>query len=260
MKKISRAGRLSRIAGLLLLAATSGQAGATPEEIQVYMDEINAPGEFGLDVHNNYVVSGSRIPDYSGAQAPRHVFRITPEFSYGLTRNWELGGYLLFSRDGNGHSTIDGEKLRLKFLASRPADQAFFWGANLEVGRVERRLDENPWNAELKGMLGYHGERWTFAVNPNIDWKISGPVASPASFHLDSKIAYKIDQDFELGVESYNEFGPIRHMGHFNQQSQTVFGVLDTKVHGWDLNLGIGRGLTSVSDRWILKAIVNVPF
>lgn len=224
------------------------------------MDEINAPKKFGLDIHTNYVLSSRRLLDYIGEQAPMHVLRVTPEFSYGLTANWELGGYILVSRTSNNNTSIDGEKIRLKYLASQEPGQAYFWGANLEVGRVAHRIDENPWNAELKAMFGFHGDRWTLATNANIGWKISGPAASPAGFRLDSKIAYKTDHGFEVGLESYNEFGPIKNMGHLNQQSQTLFAVLDINVRGWDLNLGIGRGMTSASDRWILKTIVNVPF
>lgn len=259
MKKTSMKFNLIRLLCLMLWGATGTYAWAASEEIQVYMDEINAPKEFGVDIHANYVLSGRRIPDYPGAQAPGHVFRMTPEFSYGLSANWELGAYILLSRS-SGNTTVDGEKVRLKFLATKAQDQAYFWGGNLELGRVAYRLEENPWNAELKGMFGYRHGNWTLATNPNISWKISGPVPSPSSFHLDSKIAYKTEHGFELGLESYNEFGPIRSMGHFGQQNQVLFGVVDANVQGWDLNLGIGRGLTSVSDRWILKVILNLPF
>ncbi len=250
---------LRRVVGVLALAA-GANAVAAPEEIQVYMDEMGAPGEFGLDVHANYVISGSSVSDYPGAQPPAHVFRLTPEFSYGLTPNLELGAYILTSRDGRGNTAVDGQKLRLKFIAPRTDGQAYFWGANLEVGRVSHRLDENPWNAELKGIFGYRAERWTFAVNPNIDWKVSGPAPSPTIFHFDSKIAYKTRHGYDIGAESYNEFGELRHMGHLNRQSQTLFGVIDTSIHGWDLNVGVGRGLTPASDRWLLKAIIGVPF
>ncbi len=233
---------------------------AAPEEIQIYMDEINAPDEIGLDIHTNYVLSGKRTPDYLGAQPPGHVFRVTPELSYGLTANWELGGYVLMSHAPGENSIVDGEKIRIKFLADKASGQSYFWGANLEVGRVSTRLDQNPWNAELKGMLGLHTQRWTIATNPNIAWKISGPVDNPVSFHLDSKIAYKTDAEFSVGLESYNEFGPLSHLGHTDSLSQTVFAVVDTAALGFDLDVGLGRGLTSVSDRWLLKAIINVPF
>ena len=95
MKKAFPGSGISRLAGMILLGAASSVAWAAPEEIQVYMDEMNAPREVGLDVHSSYVFSGSKVPDYPGAQGPRHVFRVTPEFSYGLTPDLELGAYVL---------------------------------------------------------------------------------------------------------------------------------------------------------------------
>lgn len=245
---------------MILLGAASNTALAAPEEIQVYMDEMNTPREVGLDIHSSYVFSGNRVPDYPGAQAPRHVFRVTPEFSYGLTPELELGAYVLSSRDSRGNSAIDGQKLRLKFIAPRDPGQAYFVGANLEIGRVEHRIDENPWNGELKGIFGYRTGRWELAVNPNVDWKISGPAPSPATLDVDFRIAYRTDQGHQIGIESYNELGEIRRLGHLNQHSQTLFAVIDTSIHGWDINLGLGRGLTSASDRLLLKLIVSVPF
>lgn len=247
-------------AALLALGALAGPALAASEEIQVYMDEMNGARKFGLDVHVNDVLSGQRMADYAGGQAPYHVLRVTPEFSYGLTDNWELGAYVLTSAAPGDGANVDGEKLRLKFIAPKAPGQAFFWGANLEVGKVAHRVDENPWNGELKGIAGWRNERWTIAVNPNIAWKISGPATSPPSFHLDSKVAYKVRDGVEYGVESYNEFGPLKRLGRLHDQSQTVFAVADIEVHGWDLNLGMGRGLTPSADRWLLKAVIGVPF
>lgn len=251
--------KISRLVAAILLGAASSLTWAAPEEIQVYMDDMNAPGKFGLDVHNNYVFSGSNVPDYPGAQPPRHVLRVTPELSYGMTSNLELGAYVLASRDSSGNSAIDGHKVRLKYIAPKYPNQGYFLGANLEIGRVAYRINENPWNGELKGIFGYRCDRWIFAFNPNIDWKISGPVSSPTTFHMDSKISYKTDHDYKVGIESYNEFGEIRYMGHLNQQSQTLYSVIDASMHGWDLNVGLGRGLSSVSDRLLLKVIVSVP-
>ena len=247
-------------AGFVVLAAMSGTAWAAPEEIQVYMDEMNTPGEFGLDIHQSYVFSGNNVPDYPGAQAPKHVFRVTPEFTYGLTRDLELGAYVLTSRDADGHVGVDGQKLRLKYLAPRLPGQAYFVGVNLEVGRVAYRLNENPWNSELKGILGYQTDRWTFAVNTNLGFKVSGPVSSPATLALATRVAYKTDQGYQLGVESYNDLGELRRLGHLDQQSQILYGVIDTNIKGWDINFGVGRGFTSVSDRWLMKAVISVPF
>src|SRR6185369_7607057 len=93
--------RPALVRGVLLSVAGVGlglpshPVAAAPEEIQVYIDDLSKPGGTGMDVHNNYVVSGSGTPDYPGALPPRHVYRLTPEFYYGLTDSLELGLYLL---------------------------------------------------------------------------------------------------------------------------------------------------------------------
>lgn len=243
-----------------MLALPFSRALAASEEIQVYMDEMDNPGDFGLDVHNNYVFSGNAVPSYPGAQPPDHVYRLTPEFSYGLTKNFELGAYVLTSRDANNTLNVNGAKLRLKYIATKAENQAYFWGANLEVGSVANRISQNPMGAELKGIYGYRTGLWTFAVNQNIDWFVNGPVSMPATFEIDTKVAYKIRPDYSVGFESYNGMGSINRQVSTNQQIQELFAVVDTSVDGWDFNFGIGRGFSTFSDKWVAKAIVGVPF
>lgn len=260
MKTILTPSAFSRCSACLLLAGAASASQAAPEEVQVYMNEMSTPGAFGLDVHTNYVLSGAAGADYAGAQVARHTLRITPEFSYGWTPSLELGAYLLTSRDADGRLNVDGEKLRLKFIAPTAKDNPYFYGANLELGRVNHRLDENPWNGELKGIVGYQGVRWTAAVNVNVGFKVAGPAASPKTLGLASKLAYKTDSGSQVGIESYNELGELRRPGRPGVEAHTVYAVFDTTVRGWDLNLGLGRGSVAASDRWVLKAIFGVPF
>src|SRR5579863_8539733 len=56
----------------LVALLMSAPAQAAPEEIQVYLDDLVGTGNFGMDVHNNYVVSGSETPDYPGGETPDH--------------------------------------------------------------------------------------------------------------------------------------------------------------------------------------------
>lgn len=250
-----------RLIGIFFtLALPCSPAFAATEEIQVYMDEMDKPGKFGLDVHNNYVFSGSATPGYPGAQTPDHVYRMTPEFSYGLNDSFELGAYLLSSRDANNHLNIDGKKLRLKFIAPKTENQSYFWGANFEIGDLAGRISQNPSGAELKGIYGYRTEKWIFAVNPNIDWIVHGPVSTPATVEVDTKIAYRFKQDYSFGFESYNGLGSTDGQIPASGQIQELFAVMDTSAGGWDLNLGIGRGFSVFSDKWVIKAIVGVPF
>jgi len=244
---------------VIVLGFISGTAAGAPEEIQVYMDDLTKPGGFGADVHNNFVMSGSSTPDYPGAQPPDHVYRLTPEFYYGISNTFEAGLYLLTTTTPGNPTNYDGEKLRLKYIAPHDETQGSFWGTNLEIGKTSLRVAQAAWNAELKGIYGYRSGRWTFAVNPNFDWSLSAP-SSPVSLDIDTKIAYQTNAGYQVGVESYNELGPLQNLGHLNQLSETLYGVIDTELGKFDLNAGIGRGLTTVSDRWLVKFIIGVRF
>jgi hypothetical protein len=238
----------------------AASAWAAPEEIQVYMDEMNAKGQFGLDVHVNDVLNGDVTPDYSGQQPNVDRIRITPEFSYGLTPNIELGAYLpltTLSRDGS--YIVDGEKLRVKYLAPRVVGQAWFWGANLEIGYEQHRLAPNPWNGELKGIAGYRNGKWTLAVNANADFSIAGPRSDPASLDIDTKLNYRLDKALAVGLESYNAMGAFRSLGHFQNNDASIFGVVDATLGRWDLNLGVGHGYEANKDGLVLKAVISVP-
>ena len=73
-------------------------------------------------------------------------------------------------------------------------------------------------------------------------------------------MAYAVTKGTSLGFETYNDIGNARNFGRFGQQEQSLYAVVDTSVHGWDLNLGIGRGLTGATDHWVAKAVIGVPF
>jgi hypothetical protein len=232
-----------------------GPAFAAPEEIQVYLDDLSEPGQIGVDVHNNYVLSGSAVRDYAGARPAAHVYRLTPEFYYGLTKSLELGAYVLGAVDAGNATHIDGEKLRLKYIAPHDEAAGAFWGLNLEVGRSDVSVSPQPWNAELKAIYGYRRGDWLLAFNANFDRAISG--GDPVMLEIDTKLSCRLSDKQQIGFESYNELGEPRDPGRFGQRSQMLYAVVDSEIAGFDVNAGIGRGLTDVSDRWVLKLIVG---
>ena len=243
--------------GLGLIAAAPCRAAS--EEIQVYMDDLSAPGQFGLDVHNNFVISGARAPTYLGELPPHHVYRLTPELYFGLTKTLELGLYVLSAKGPQDNGRIEGSKLRLKYIAPHDADAGFFWGLNLEAGRTSTRVSETPWNAQLKGIMGYRSGPWTIAANPNLDWSLSSH-GGPVTASVDAKVAYAVTSKTSIGFESYNELGPLSHLQALNRNSKTLYAVLDQGIGAIDINAGLGRGLTNDADRWVLKFIVGTHF
>ena len=254
-----RGSRRVAAAAIVLLALSAGAARAADEEIQVYEDDLDKPGKFGLDTHINYVFANNAGPDYPGQQLSVDRIRITPEWSYGLTKDIELGLYLPLADFRNNQFTVDGYKMRIKYIYPHPESQNWYWGANFEIGQVDKRLDINPWNAELKGILGYHKGRWDLAFNTNIDWAVAGPDRQAASVQLATKVAYKLTEQYAVGVESYDGAGDFNHFGRFDGAGHEVYGAVDATWGKWGLNAGVGYGYSGEPDHWTLKMIVTVP-
>ena len=232
---------------------------AAPEEIQVYLDDLRAPNQLGVDLHTNFVLSGRSTSDYSGERPPAKVFRTTPEFAFGLSPTTELGLYFLSTRGADGRVYGDGVKARIKYIAPHDIEAGLFWGANLEIGRSSKRVSETAWNAEIKGILGYRTGPWTLAINPNIDWSLSQS-GSPATVQVDLKVNYTVESKTQIGVESYNEFGPIRNLSTSVTNSRILFAVVDRDFGGFDLNAGLGRGISQAADKWVVKFILGTNF
>ncbi|MBV8503460.1 MAG: hypothetical protein JO006_17305 [Paucibacter sp.] len=233
-------------------------AHAASEEIQVYLDDKEAPGAMSVDWHLNRVTTGRRTPDYAGEQPPGGVDRVTPELNLGLTPTLELGAYALSSRSAQGDWRADGAKVRLKYIAEHDEEHGVYWGANLEVGRESRLTAPVPWNAELKGIVGIYMGPWLAGANLNLDRPISA-AAGPTTVDVDFRLSRRLSPETSIGVESYNELGPLRRLAPLNQGSKALFAVVDTQIAGIPIEAGVGRGLTTEADRWTIKMIVTFP-
>lgn len=233
------------------------------DEIQVYTDEINEPGEFGLELHVNATPKGRSKPDYPGEVTPHHGLRITPEFSFGLTKTLEAGLYLPLVRDESGNTSVAGAKLRLKWLPVKPADgqAGWFLGANGELSRLEQRFSESRSSFELRLIVGWHNDEWLIGLNPVFGWSLDDGLRNNApDFSLNVKAARTVAKGIAVGMEYYAGLGTTEKFLPYDQQARTLYLALDAKIRRWDLNFGIGRGLTSGADDWTVKAIIGVPF
>jgi len=131
---------------ILLAEAT---ALAQTDEIQVYDAEINDPGQFSLQLHNNYTPIGRQSPNFPGGIVPNHTLNGVPEWAYGIVDWLELGAYApVYSWTGNGRVLIDGAKLRAEFVVPHAAERSFFYGVNFELGHelpIDGGLDESAY-------------------------------------------------------------------------------------------------------------------
>jgi hypothetical protein len=245
----------NRLTALAAVLCFSQAYGALPDEIQVYTDDINAPGEQGVELHLNSTPSGRSAPGYPGEVPPNHGLRITPEISWGLARNWEGGLYLPFVRSGEGTDYFAGPRFRLKWLPLRPAEggTGYFAGVNWELSFVQRRFEEARRTAEIRPIVGYRNAGWLFSFNPIVGTDLAGPQKGTLTFAPALKVARNVGSRYALGAEYYADLGRLSHFAPSSEQSRTLYFVVDTEK----VNFGIGRGLNGATDRWTLKSIIS---
>jgi len=250
---------------ILCVALAAGPFTARAElsdEIQVYTDDINAPGQKGLELHVNTTPRGRRTPDYPGEAVPYHGLRVTPEFSLGLTPTLEAGLYLPTNRDANGHFSLAGMKLRMKWLPLKAEEggSGLFAGANVELSRLQQRFSESRNSAELRLIGGWRGADWLLAANPVIGVNLSpGYRSGGADLSLGLKAARSVANKLALGLEYYVDIGTTQGRLPAAQQPRSLYLAMDGEIHGWDINAGIGHGLNGATDRLTLKLIVGFP-
>ncbi len=249
--------------GIVLGCAGLPVQAAMIDEIQVYNDDINQPGEFGLELHVNTTPKGRSAPDFPGEITPRHGLRTTAEFSYGLSRTIEAGAYLPYARDAEGTTHFAGPKLRLKWLPLQPGEDGVGWflGGNVEYAWVAPAFEQSRNSFELRPIVGYRSKDWLLAANPILNWAMAGPERDGKPGFVPSvKIARRATSSIALGAEYYADLGKLNHMLPHAEQAHTLYFALDYDRKPWVFNVGIGRGLTGATDRWTLKTIIEFPF
>jgi hypothetical protein len=242
------------LALVLMLAPTAADAF---DEIQVYNAEIAEVGQWTIQQHLNYAFKAPDEPPFPGGFAPNHALNGTPEFAYGMTPWWELGWYLPFAAADNQFLS-DGAKIRTLFVVPHAADRNFFYGINFEFAYGTPRFDQSLFNIEMRPIIGWRNKEWEFIINPIVDFATGR--YGEADFVPAVRLARKLGEDFYIGAEYYGDYGKIGNFLPLQQQQQLLFAVTDFKTGVFDIDLGLGFGLTSGSDQLIGKIIIGYAF
>ena len=248
---------------LLGLTALPAAWAALPDEIQVYADDLNAPGEFGLEVHVNTSPRGQRDATYAGEVKNDHSLFVTPELSWGLNDTMDAGLYLPSARDAaTGNLYAAGAKGRFKWLPIRGDELqgGGFAGLNLEIARIARRFEEYRSAAELRAMLGWRTPDWLLAFNPVLSWDLSDGADRRTGYGFAFKGTHRIGEGLAGGFEYYTDQGKVGERQPWNAQSNKLFAVLDVERHGWGFNVGVGKGLSTDTEKLTFKGILEFAF
>jgi hypothetical protein len=234
---------------------------ALQDEIQVYTDDINDEGEWGLELHVNTTPKGLSMPSYPGEAMNALGTRITPEISLGLTPHLEVGLYLPLVKSANGVSELAGIKWRLKWMAIKSEEaQGWFAGLNTEFSQLKYPYSDSSRSFELRTIAGFKDSRWLLATNPVFGWPVSpGFVHHSPEFSLGVKVARSVSDTSRLGFEYYSGMGQVNAVLPTALQDNTLFLAWDFDGKPFGFNVGVGRGLNAATDAWTLKTILELP-
>ena len=234
-------------------------AWAQTDEIQVYTGELEAPDKANLTIHANYTPKGDTIASFPGGVVARGSVNGAFEWAYGVSSWFEAGTYLpVYTLTHDHKLQLDGVKLRALFAVPHAEDRRFFYGVNFELSFNSRAWDQSRYGGEIRPILGTRSGRWDLIVNPILDTSFKG--FSRLDFAPCERLAYNASPRFAVAVEHYADFGELDHLESARQQEHNVFGVADISRPRFDLELGLGFGLTQASDKVVLKAIFAHAF
>ena len=104
--------------------------------------------------------------------------------------------------------------------------------------------------------------RWYWAFNPTFDKSIHGLTENQGFvFSPNFKFSYDFTPKIAGGLEYYGSTGPATDFLPIHQQQHQIFPAIDLNLAPqWEINFGLGVGLTGSTDHLILKGIIGYRF
>jgi hypothetical protein len=248
---------------------------ATPEflkaqdnfDIQVYRSQTVAPKTTLVELMSNITADGTK--DFSGTVYPAtqlyptdDALHETLELRQGLSDWSEVGFYVLTSASsGHGWQWV-GDDLRAQVQAPERWSWPLGVGLAVEAGYKRPPYANNTWTIRLRPIFDKRFGRYYLAVNPAFDWSLRGENSGEgARFAPSVKFSYAFNRYVSAGAEYYGNYGSVEDIAGFHHQQQQFFPTVDVKVApDWNLNLGVGIGVTTITDDWIWKANLSRRF
>jgi hypothetical protein len=241
------------VAAILLMASALSARAA--DEIQVYNAEIAKVGQWTFQLHNNYAFIGRKEPNFPGGLVPNHTLQGTGEWAYGITDWWEMGFYTPYAVDQELTPYSNAIKIRQLFVIPNAAEREFFYGVNFEFSYAMPQFLDTRWLIEMRPIVGWRKGDYEFIINPIVDFGIGQN--GGADFAPAARFARNLAENFAVGFEYYTDLGRPQDRLPFNEQQHNLYAVVDFKIGRFDVNAGVGYGLTPGSDRLMAKMIIG---
>ena len=246
---------------LLLFSAAIPLAAQDNYEIQVYGVDTVDPGATMVEFHTNFTAQGSKTT-MDGVLPTEHAFHETIEITQGINSWFETGFYIFTSaRAGDGWQWV-GDHIRPRLRIPEKWGWPVGLSLSNEIGYQRARFSADTWTWEIRPIVDKKAGRWYLSFNPTLDKSLHGAsVPQGWVFSPNAKVSYDFSKVISGGLEYYGSVGPVGNPDPLAQQQQQLFPAVDLNVSpDWELNFGVGWGLTRSTDHLILKAIVGRRF
>jgi hypothetical protein len=252
-----------RSLALLLVVVFAGVAAMAQDnyEIQVYGADTVEPRSSMLEFHTNFAVQGSKTV-VNGVAPTHHAIHETIEITQGWNDWFETGFYIFTSaRSGDGWDWV-GDHIRPRVRIP----EKWHWPVGLslsnEIGYQRRKYSEDTWTWEMRPIIDKKAGRWYLAFNPTFDKSLHGAnVSKGFEFSPNAKVSYDFSKRISGGLEYYGSLGPATTFDPLAEQQQQFFPSVDLNVSpDWEINFGVGWGVTRATDHLVVKAIIGRRF
>jgi hypothetical protein len=227
-------------------------------EIQVYSSPTAPKGNTLFELHSNFTPVGNK--QYSDKIFPSDkILHETLEITHGFSDIFEMGVYFFNAIGSNGRSGYGGSHIRPRIRIPDSWNLPVGLSLGSEIGYQRIGFFNNHWLFEIHPIIDKEFGKFYISINPTFDWNIDK--SDDFEFNPCMVASYKIDKKADLGLEWYSGYGPVQDMLPWNQEHQVLFVATNIEFgNNWEFNAGVGRGLNSQTDPWIIKCIVGRSF
>ena len=226
-------------------------------EIQVYSSEIVEEHHTMFELHSNYTLNGTK--EATGNMfASNHLVHETIEITHGFSKWFEIGTYIFTSIGSDNRTGFAGTHIRPRFVIPEEYNLPIGISLSTEVGYQRIPFFGRHWLAEIRPIIDKKIDKFYFVINSTVDLSLDKDQHDGLLFNPCFKTSYEVSKKVELGIEYYGGLGAFKQFDPIQNQKHSIFGAVDLDFDpDWEFNAGIGYGLTSGTDKWIVKFILG---
>ena len=230
-------------------------------EIQVYGAETVAPRSTMVEIHSNFTVNGSKTVQ-DGVLPTKHAMHETLEITQGINDWSEVGFYVFSSIQPDGGWQWVGDHIRPRVRVPEKWHWPLGVSLSTEIGYQRAAFSPDTWTWEIRPIIDKQLGRWYVSFNPTFDRSFHGPgVNQGLVFSPNFKFSYDFTKKITGGIEYYGSLGPVTGFDPINQQQQQILPAIDLNLSPkWEVNFGVGVGVTRSTDHLLAKMILGYRF